>query len=228
MYIFIDESGDLGGKQSEFFVVGGFITNEPKRTARVFRKWRKIKFTNKKLRYRTELKFSDTRLTEEMRLKTLGNLAQSDIRIFYVFFKVKNIPENYRNKKGVETGLLYTEIIEQALRFLLPAGDLEFRVYRDFRQLKGVSQARFNELLKIGLSPNFSKKTVVQLEAVNSADNTNIQIADWICGALFRYYNKGKNGEKYFSLFKNSIVVAEELFKDYWENFAKNKKSPFK
>ncbi|MCX6789347.1 MAG: DUF3800 domain-containing protein [Candidatus Gribaldobacteria bacterium] len=228
MYIFIDESGDLCGKQSEFFVVGGFITNDPRRTARVFRKWRKTKFTNKKLRYRTELKFSDTRLAEEMRLKTLGNLAQSDIRIFYVFFKVKNIPENYHNKKGVETGLLYTEIVEQALRFLLPTGDLEFRVYRDFRQLKGVSQAKFNELLKIGLSPNLSKKAVVQLEAVNSANNTNIQIADWICGALFRYYNKGKNGDRYFSLFKNSIVVAEELFKDYWENFAKNKKSPFK
>ncbi len=75
MYIFIDESGDLGGKQSNVFIVGGFITNEPKRTARVFRKWQKRKFANKKLHYRTELKFSDTRLTEEMRLKTLGNLA---------------------------------------------------------------------------------------------------------------------------------------------------------
>jgi len=83
-------------------------------------------------------------------------------------------------------------------------------------------------MLKAGIAPNLSAKTIVQIEAIDSSVNTNIQIADWVCGALFRYYSKGKNGEEYFFILKNSVIVREELFKDYWENFAENKKSSFK
>jgi len=227
MYIFIDESGDLGGKQSDVFVVGGFITNEPKRTAKAFRKWQHTHFP-KKIRRKAEVKFTDTGLNEKLRLKTFTFFAGQDIRVFYVFFKIGNIPAEYRHKKGIESGLLYTAIVEQAIRLLLPSGETEFRLSRDIRPLKGISQVKFNEMLKAGIAPNLSAKTIVQVEAIDSSANTNIQIADWVCGALFRYYSKGRNGEEYFFILKNSVIAREELFKDYWENFAENKKSPFK
>ena len=161
-------------------------------------------------------------------MKTFTFFAGQDIRVFYVFFKIGNIPVEYRHKKGLESGLLYTAIVEQALRLLLPSGETEFRLYRDIRPLKGISQVKFNEMLKVGIAPNLSAKTIVQVEAIDSSVNTNIQIADWVCGALFRYYSRGKNGEEYFFILKNSVIAREELFKDCWENFAKNKKTPFK
>jgi len=225
MYIFLDESGNFSGGQNDFFIAGGFITNEPKRTARVFRKWQHKHFP-KKIRRKSEVKFTDSGLQEFLKLKTFNFLASQDVRVFYVFFNVKNIPLQYRCKGSVEAGLLYEAIVEQALQLLLPNGDLEFRVFRDFRHLKGLSQAKFNEILKLGLAPRFSLKTIFQVEAVDSTENANIQIADWVCGALFRYYNKRQNGGQYFTILKNSIIASEELFKDYWENFVKNKKPP--
>lgn len=75
------------------------------------------------------------------------------------------------------------------------------------------------------LLPNLPAKIIIQIEAADSAKNPNIQIADWLCGALFRYYNNGKNGRQYFSTFKNSIVARTELFDNYWVEFYKNKKS---
>jgi len=219
MFIFLDESGNFTGGKEPYFIIGGFITNNPRRTAKAFRKWQHTKFP-KKIRYKNEIKFSDTGLNEDLRLKTIEYLSKQDIRVFYAFLKKSNIPLEYRKKKKLESGLLYVEIVAQALGLLLPTTDLEFRVFRDDRHLRKLSQAKFNEILKSALLPNLPAKAVVQIEALDSSTNSNIQIADWICGAFFRYYNKGKNGERFFLLLKNNIIKSgyRELFKDYWTN----------
>jgi len=224
MFIFIDESGNLTKDKEFYFLLGGFITNNPKRTAKAFRKWQRTKFP-KKLRYKNEVKFSDTGLDEKLRLKTIDYFAKQDIRIFYTFLNKSNVPSEYRKKKGIETGRLYAEITAKTLSLLLPTTDLEFRVFRDRKQLKKLSQAKFNEILRLDLLPNLPAKVIVPIEALDSLDNSNIQIADWICGALFRYYNKRKNGEKFFVTLKNSVIAYNELFKDYWAKKWANKKS---
>lgn len=228
MYIYLDESGNFQGNKEDYFVVGGFVTSDPKRTAKAFRKWQHAKFFNKKLRYRAEVKFSDTRLTDKLRLKALSFFAKQDIRIFYTFLNKRNIPLEYKKRKDIETGFLYAEIAAKTIHLLLPTDDLEFRVFRDERQLKKVSQVKFNEILKIDLLPELPAKAVIQIEAIDSAASPNVQIADWICGALFRYYNKGKNHGRYFSILKNNIVNSKELFENYWSELYKNKKSPHK
>jgi len=41
----------------------------------------------------------------------------------------------------------------------------------------------------------------------------NIQIADWIAGALARYLEKGRLGEKCFKILKENIIgEGKELF----------------
>jgi len=217
MHIFIDESGNFIGDKDYYFIVGGFVTGNHRRTRKAFRRWQKTKFP-KKLRYKNEVKFSDTGLNDELRLKTLSYFIKCDIRIFYSFLKRENIPQEYRKKRGTETGLLYTEIVAETLNLLFPTTDLEFRIFRDKRHLRRISQARFNEIIKLDLLPKLSAKSLFQIEAVNSNTDPNIQIADWICGALFRYYNKRKNGERFFATLKNSIIASDELFRDYWTN----------
>lgn len=139
MFVFLDESGNFTGDKNSYFIVRGFVTGNPLRTAKSFRKWQRTKFP-RKLRYKNEVKFNDTGLNNEF------------------------------------------------------------------------------EMLKLDLLPKLSPKSLLQVEAVDSTANPNIQIADWICGALFRYYNKGKNGERLFITLKNNIVASDELFKDYWTN----------
>lgn len=228
MYIFIDESGNFSKDKDGCFIVGGFITSDPKRTSKSFRKWQHTKFTNKKLRFRNEVKFSDTRLTERMRLKTLRYFVKQDIRVFYSFLKPQNIPLDYRRKKGLESGRLYAEIVAQTLNLLLPTTDLGFRVFRDNRQLKRVTKTEFNKIIALSLLPRLPAKVKFEVRAIESGRNPNIQIADWICGALYRYYCGGKNAKDYFLILKNSIIASDELFKDYWLNFQNNKKPPSK
>jgi hypothetical protein len=72
--------------------------------------------------------------------------------------------------------------------------------------------------------PNLPKEAIIQIETVDSATQPNIQIADWICGALFRFYNKKADGKEYFKILKNSIIAEKELFPKYWEERFKNKK----
>lgn len=217
MYIYIDESGNFNETQKPYFVIGGFITNSPRRIAKLFRKWQHTKFP-KKIRYKNEVKFTDTGLREDLRLKTIDYFGKQDIRLFYSFLDKNNISLEYRKKKGMESGYLYAEIFAQTLHSLLPTSDLEFRVFRDQRHLKKLSQSEFNRIVKLDLLLNLSTKSILEIKAINSIVSANIQIADWICGALFRYYNQGKNGEKFFLLLKNNIVASKELFKNYWEN----------
>ncbi len=223
MYIFLDEAGDFKKDKEPYFIVGGFITNNPRRTTKAFRKWQHTKFP-KKIRRKSEVKFTDSGLNEKFRLKTLNYLVKQDLRIFYVYLDKNNIPLEYRTKKGIETGLLYTQIVSEALELVLPTVEKEFRVFLDKRPLKGISSGQFKGLLKVKLLPHLPKGTLLQIETVDSATHPNIQIADWICGALFRFYNKRTNNEEYFKALKNSIIGEKELFPKYWEEVFKNKK----
>ena len=201
------------------------MTSDSKRTAKAFRRWQHTKFFNKKLRYRTEVKFSDTRLTDELRLKTLFYFTKQDIRIFYSFLNRKNIPEEFRKHKGFESGRLYAEIVAETLGLLSPTADPEFRAFLDRRDLKGISQIEFQELLRLDLLPKLPARSLIQIKSIDSVTNPNIQIADWICGALYRYYTNRKNGQEFYNIIKNSIVVSKELFKNYWQEKHRDQKT---
>lgn len=131
--------------------------------------------------------------------------------------KVKNIPETYRGKAdSIKTGLLYTEIVGSTLELYLPVTESEFRVFRDQRILKGVVLKDFNEVLTTRLLPQLPAKVILQIQAMDSTSSPQIQVADWVCGALARYHEGKKNGEEFFNILKNNIISSKELFSDYW------------
>ena len=43
-------------------------------------------------------------------------------------------------------------------------------------------------------------------------------LADWICGALARYYEEKPQGKEFYDVLKNNIIKGKELFSDYWTN----------
>jgi len=223
-WIFLDESGQFAknGKQS-FFVVGSFTTGDPSRTKKGFKSWQKQKFP-KKQKGQSEIKFSDIKIDDALRIKTLKHLSGLDIRIMYVFLQTQNIPSEYRKKnRVVDTGLLYVNIIGELLEMYLPCTDKEFRIFCDKRHLKGISMSEFKRLLTNRLAPQLPSSTIIQIEMIDSTTNPNIQIADWISGALGRFYNDGEIGEQCKMSLKNNIVAEKELFKDYWINKQKTR-----
>lgn len=115
-----------------------------------------------------------------------------------------------------ETGLLYTEIVASTLELYLPIAEPEFIVIRDHRSLKSVTLGLFNETIKKRLLPQLLAKAIFQLKAVDSTTSTGVQIADWVCGALGRYYEKKKLGQEFYKALKNNIVQEKELFPNNW------------
>lgn len=53
-------------------------------------------------------------------------------------------------------------------------------------------------------------------DAVDSSSSPNVQIADWVCGALAQYHEKKYLGEELYVELKRNIVQGKELFSDYW------------
>lgn len=227
-FIFLDESGQFTKHNNEkYFVVGSFTVGNPRRTEKQFRSWQRTKFP-RKLRYQPEIKFSEIKIENELRLKTLKFIANLDVRIYFAYLLRKNIPDDYYRKEKLQSGHLYTSIIGEALEMYLPANDLEFRVFCDKRHLKGIKRSEFREILKTRLLPQMPGKSIVQIEMVDSEQNVNIQITDWIVGALARYLEGKELGDECYQILRNNLLGSgKELFRDFWEKkYSKQKSQP--
>lgn len=216
MFIYLDESGTLTESDGKYFVVATYTVGSSRKITKAFRKWQKTKFP-RKLRSQTELKFNDSHIDDKLRLKTLKYFAKQDIRIFYTYLKKQNIPQEYYKKGRVtKTGLLYTEIVKAALELYLPVTESQFTVVRDQRTLKGVTANKFNEMLRASLLPKLPAKILFQVQVVDSATNSLIQVADWVCGALARYHEAKSGGEEFYTILRGNIVQEKELFSEKW------------
>lgn len=57
------------------------------------------------MKRQAEIKFNDSHIDYSLREKTLKFIANQDIRIFYTYLKLENIPKEYKAKEGkVKTG----------------------------------------------------------------------------------------------------------------------------
>lgn len=223
MYIFLDESGDIKGKTSKCFIICAFKTGNKRRIEKEFIRWQRENYP-KKLKYQSEVKFTDRLIDERLRLSTIEFLIKQDPAIFYSYIKPKNIPKEYRKRNKIhETGKLYGQLVADTIDLVLPSAEKEFRVFTDKRNLKGITSAEFKEMLKISIIPKLTAKALLQIELVDSTTVRGVQIADWFCGAISRYLEKKINGEEYYALLKNNIIKETELFKDHWDNLHNKK-----
>lgn len=216
MYIYLDESGNLTGRNGDYFIIGSYTIGDPRRVGKAFRKWQLSKFP-RKIKNQSEIKFKDSHINDNLLLKTIEYLAKQDIRIFYTYLKRSNIPEEYHRKGKIhETGLLYAEIVRATLELYLPLTEKECIVIRDNRTLKRMSTQQFHETLKASLLPKLPPKTLFATHAVDSTTSPQVQVADWISGALARYHEKKTIGDKLYAVLKKNIVEKRELFSNYW------------
>lgn len=215
MYIFLDESGDFTKhNHEEYFVIGSFTVGNQGKTNKEFIKWLRTRFP-KRMRKQSEIKWSATGIDDSLRLRTLRHISKMDVRIRYGYLLRNNIPSSYRNKKNkINTGALYTNIVAEVLEQYLPADEKEIHIFCDRKSLKGMTKQEFESAIVSKLLTFCSPDTSIQVEMIDSTSNRNIQIADWIAGALARYLEKGKNGEEYYKVLKNNFLgEGKEFFK---------------
>ena len=161
-----------------------------------------------------EIKFSDVNIDQNLKMKTLKFISDLDVRIRYSYLQKQNIPDKYWKKNKLQSGYLYTNVIGETLEVYLPVREKEFRVFCDQRQLKGIKRTAFKERLEAHLLPKLSASSIVQVEMIDSINNYNIQIADWISGTLACYLEEKDMGKEYYEILKNNIIDdGLELFK---------------
>jgi len=109
---------------------------------------------------------------------------------------------------------LYTSIIAKILEEFLPTDEREIHVFCDQRSLKGMTRKEFENRIREHLLPLCTPDMCIHVNMIDSTANSNIQIADWISGALSRYLEKGKLGEECYKILKNNFLgEGKEFFK---------------
>lgn len=212
--VFVDESGTfLPCAGQEYFVIGSFTVGDPKRTAKQFRSWQMNKFPKKK-HVQSEIKFSESGISDDLRIRTIEHICSLDVRIRYGYLRCERLPHTSYDEAGLREGHLYTQILGQILESYFPITEPSFKVRCDQRHLKGVKRAEFISVLQTRLLPIAPTNAIIDIKQIDSTLDTNIQIADWIVGALAAYLNKKPLGEKYFHILKQNIIgTPVELFK---------------
>lgn len=211
--IFIDESGLFIERGSErYFIIASFAVDDPKRTAKRFKAWCQTKFP-RKMRALAEVKYSGSGIDQALRLRTLRFICSLEVRIRFVYFKCENFPTKYMYKSIVQGGLLYTHMVGKVIEQYFPSNDKEFFVICDQRRLKGVTDVEFKEMLTTKIYKDALPGTKVRIDRVDSATDRNIQIVDWIAGALAAYLNEKPLGQECMDILKDNIVgTGIELF----------------
>jgi hypothetical protein len=212
--VFVDESGSfLPCNGQEYFVIASFTVGDPRRTANAFRKWQRSKFPRGKRR-QSEVKFSEAGIRDELKVRTLKCISAMDVRIHFGFLRCEYIPTASYDKSGLREGFLYTQILGKVLETYFPITEPRFVVRCDQRHLRGIRRMEFVEILKSDLCPLAPAGSLIDIEQVDSTTDANVQIADWIVGALAAYLNRKTSGDRYMDILKSNVIGNPiELFK---------------
>ena len=210
IYIFIDESGDLGftEKSTKYYVIASVETRDPRQFSRMFKKVRRS--MGKKKKDIKEFKFSKTNVNTK--IKILRNIAELDIEFSAVVLKKETVYPHLQEKKQILHNYLTGFIVE-----LIPfMGSRDFEIIVDKFLSKGADRENFDSYLqkhvgyecqKYGLIP--PRSMVIRHESSHAC--AGLQVADFIAGALFTKYER--NDSKFYEIIEPKKRILKEVFR---------------
>lgn len=208
MYIYLDESGDLGFDltkkgTSKYFLLTMVLTKEPKKLANCI-KHLKQQSLQKKYRKIPEIKFNNS--PEAFRKKVIKKLSHQEIFILvFCLNKIKVVTKLHNKKDKVYnyiTGLLFDKIFN----FANPGEDLILTV--DKVKVGKVQIEDFNFYLDLRLFLAGQTKWKLKVLHADSQKDRCIQAVDFISGSIFRKYER--NDLSLYNIIKGKIIT--EIF----------------
>ena len=204
VYVYIDESGDLGfrGSSSGHFIMAAVATEKPKEIDRKFKKIRK-RFLKKKYKDIPEFKFSES--DEFIREKILEVINSLDVEIWFLIVEKEKV---YPKLKG-DTSILYNYFAGSLMSPLKRYSGKEIHLRID-RSLNRTKRDRFNDYLhkrKNWLESRIGQINLKSIEHIDSRKEAGIQVADFAAGAAFQKFERGN--EKYIGKIQNKIIKID-------------------
>jgi len=201
LYVFIDESGDLGftERSTKYYVIASVETRNLLNLSRVIKQVRKT--LRKKQRNIPEFKFA--RSDDVIRKRLLKKAVEEDLAFSVIVLQKYTVYPYLRDKKDklhnylagfIAESLSYEydedELIVVVDKFIMSEEKRrEFNWYLEYRLHNGVQ----------GLS-DIPKITIVH---ENSQQHPGLQVADFVAGAVFKYYEHGIS--EYYEIIKPKL-----------------------
>jgi len=205
MFVFIDESGDIGTSEgsSNHFIMCALATQNQKEIKRALKKIRKgvLGSTLKKI---PELKWSES--PKKVKLAILKELAKLDNNLWYVCLCKREI----KTQKGGEP--IYDNTINNLIELIsnIKARKIEIVIDRFIPRSK---QHKFNDKLISNCVAEREKLGMVETEITikhsTGQENPCLQAVDFVCGAIYNKYERGDSS--YFDIIESKIVKMNEI-----------------
>ena len=184
-YIYIDESGELA-KQSDYFVFGAIITNNPKELDNIIKK---------------EIKGYTT--DDYIIKKILKKLNNTDYKVVGIILDKKNI---YKIHHSYDYNILYDKIASELAQRININNSTSIIVDKCKNKEEEINN--FNKQFTANL--NNSKNYSVDIKHTNSIHYNGLQMADIIAWSIFQSVER--NNSEFIDLIQNKSIkrVFEE------------------
>lgn len=213
MFVYLDESGDLGfdftkGGTTRFFVVTLLIVDnrgDNQRLERAVERTLKNKIRKGGRIKNSTAELKGARTKHSIKVYFLNQLNKSQFRIFTLILnKARILPELRGNKK---------RLYNYAARLLIekcPFGDAKEKIVLSLDKSKNRKGIReFNQYLLLQLQGLLPVDIPIEIDHVLSYESKGIQAVDSFSWGIFRKYERGD--DRWYDLFKERIVF-ESLY----------------
>jgi len=205
MYVYLDESGDLGFKQggTKYFTIAFVVAKDPVHFKRCVKRV-KVKYH---IPRDVELKGYDTR--ESIKKDLLNRLAKLDIEVHAITVRKKHVEPKLQR----DTNILYNYIVGLSLveRILQEPANSRVLINVDRRVISITSGFKFNEYLRYKIWYERERRDIdLEIHHLDSHEAYAIQGIDVICNSVFRKYSS--NNYTLFNIIRDKVKSDRRLF----------------
>jgi chorismate mutase len=219
MYVYIDESGDLGfsSKSSRFFVVAYLTLDYPFEISKLMKRLLKRMHERKEYaRGYSELKYSNSK--DIVRRKVLEKLCEHNIKVgFVVLEKAKVKTELRKNSAMLYNFVIVDSIMKNILPKLMPNDKLHIIVDRSLSRIAAdafntyaIDKASWLMTVQWRQTEHI-KLSNIEVHHENSQKEPCLQAADFLAGACYHKYEN--NSDCYYKIIENKIEHFTYLWK---------------
>jgi hypothetical protein len=205
LHIFVDEAG-VPGITTNFIIGFAFFPDENYKIC-VDNTKSKIKMLKGK--EPKELHFHDT--SPEIKMEFLAELAKLGGRFGYIHVQKERIKEEFQ--KHPDNNLMYNLILFYLIENLIKKGYSEDHItlYVDQRSTDRAIKRDLAKYLPMKINPLLNNKRLY-VKWEKSHNSRGIQCADFICGSVYRRFEKSDG--RYYDIIKaNFIITRDHLFR---------------
>lgn len=208
IFVYIDESGDLGKFGTDYFTVAGVVVEEPLILKRIIKKIRQRKL-KKSIKQLPELKANKT--NEFVKKAILKKISDSNLKIFAIVVeKTKILPHLYDVKDR-----LYNYICRILIDEIVEENYVSVHIIVDKKYTNTLIRENFNSYIQKKINEKNSH-IVVNIEHRDSQATPELQVVDFVAWAINRKFNS--NDEIYYRMIEKNIVNKERIL--LWKNQA--------